>query len=629
MLTGRAIYIWQLTTILTPQTIDDAVARAVRAKLSSVWVKIGDGSRPFANIRGATADLFRGFIDRCNAAGLVVLGYHVPRCATEQAAHDEVAFVAQTVEGFDLAGVVVDNEDGPSYFKGTEATAALYAQLLKQAMSAAGRLMVMSSNDIISAHPKSYARTIGAEVDVNAPQVYYGQSKSIPSRFEWAERENAVLGKPFFPVGAAFMQKPKSREGGFVDPVACANGAREFIQLVSALNADRPDGCPGYGFWNWDESPEQFWDVLYDTPVFVTAAMAAAAPPAPPPAVAAVAAAAGSLGSPAALPSSGWVLSVRRIRTELRHGEGFARTVGSYAVLHDGVVQDALMGTTVERQGPGDNSLTGKREHRCIAAGTYPLASHASAKYRTTGYQVDGSHPRPALELLDTGDRSEILVHPADRYGSTIGCINLSGPLANAESDLVLPDSIARVVAVIEDLRRFSGGRLQLGEDGRISNAKVVIADIAAPGPASADAPVFVATALAAETDCLIYEQASGRMLVRESGTFDTIGVGYSGSESRGGKNDPSKQCVRGIGPIPRGRYTIGPPIHGPSPYSLRLTPDPANDMCGRSGFLIHGDSIAHPGDASDGCIILTRPEREAIVKTGLTLLIVVEAVSD
>jgi hypothetical protein len=43
---------------------------------------------------------------------------------------------------------------------------------------------------------------------------------------------------------------------------------------------------------------------------------------------------------------------------------------------------------------------------------------------------------------------------------------------------------------------------------------------------------------------------------------------------------------------------------------------------------LIHGDSISHPGDASDGCIIFSRAEREAIVKTGLKLLFVTNVVS-
>jgi hypothetical protein len=166
-------------------------------------------------------------------------------------------------------------------------------------------------------------------------------------------------------------------------------------------------------------------------------------------------------------------------------------------------------------------------------------------------------------------------------------------------------------------------------EDGKIANAQIVIADIVAGGHVVAQALAAHALSLDAEADCLVYEQASGRMLLREAGKYDTLAVGYSGSRSRGGKNDPGKQCVKSTGPIPRGRYSIGAPFTGPSPYSLPLTPDPANDMCGRSGFLIHGDSISHPGDASDGCIILTRPEREAIVKTGLKLLIVVDTISD
>jgi hypothetical protein len=45
----------------------------------------------------------------------------------------------------------------------------------------------------------------------------------------------------------------------------------------------------------------------------------------------------------------------------------------------------------------------------------------------------------------------------------------------------------------------------------------------------------------------------------------------------------------------------------------MPLTPDPANDMCGRAGFFIHGDNITAPGTASDGCIILSRTTRVAI----------------
>lgn len=125
--------------------------------------------------------------------------------------------------------------------------------------------------------------------------------------------------------------------------------------------------------------------------------------------------------------------------------------------------------------------------------------------------------------------------------------------------------------------------------------------------------------------NCYVYEQATGCILAREDGLNDLLATGYSGSEKEGGKNNPSMQCERDLGPIPRGTYTIGVPFTGPSPFSLRLTPDPGNDMCGRNGFLIHGDSISLPGTASQGCIILRRPVRERIHQNELGKLIVVE----
>ena len=122
-----------------------------------------------------------------------------------------------------------------------------------------------------------------------------------------------------------------------------------------------------------------------------------------------------------------------------------------------------------------------------------------------------------------------------------------------------------------------------------------------------------------------VYEQATGRMFTREDGLNDLLATGYSGSTADGGKNNPDKQCESDIGPIPRGIYSIGDPFAGPSPFSLRLTPEPGNEMCGRSGFLIHGDSIAAPGTASHGCIILPRPARERIYQARLGKLVVVE----
>lgn len=109
---------------------------------------------------------------------------------------------------------------------------------------------------------------------------------------------------------------------------------------------------------------------------------------------------------------------------------------------------------------------------------------------------------------------------------------------------------------------------------------------------------------------------------------FGTIQVnGYAGRDE--GKNNPAMQNVPNVGPLPQGHYTIeiDNPFQHPrcGPYCLRLIPDESNDMFGRSGFLIHGDSIDAPGTASHGCIIVPQYIRRALVATGESRLEVTE----
>jgi len=105
------------------------------------------------------------------------------------------------------------------------------------------------------------------------------------------------------------------------------------------------------------------------------------------------------------------------------------------------------------------------------------------------------------------------------------------------------------------------------------------------------------------------YQQSTGEL----SQDGELKEVGYAGMNE--GKNNPDMQDVPNVGPLPVGVYTIGSPhdttTHGP--YVLRLTPSPTNDMLGRAGFLMHSDSIHHPGFASEGCIILTIPMRRTV----------------
>jgi hypothetical protein len=99
--------------------------------------------------------------------------------------------------------------------------------------------------------------------------------------------------------------------------------------------------------------------------------------------------------------------------------------------------------------------------------------------------------------------------------------------------------------------------------------------------------------------------------------------LGYSGAYGFG---SPEFQQDHNVGPLPQGKYTIEKAIDSPTlgALALPLTPDPANEMCGRSGFLIHGENSNHPGHSSDGCIILSAAARQAISASGDTELQVI-----
>lgn len=104
-------------------------------------------------------------------------------------------------------------------------------------------------------------------------------------------------------------------------------------------------------------------------------------------------------------------------------------------------------------------------------------------------------------------------------------------------------------------------------------------------------------------------EQKAGELWRFADGVLTKVADGYSGHDA--GRDNPAMESVPDAGPIPQGTYAIGDmrdtEAHGPCVMPLAMM---AGDSFGRAGFLIHGDSIAHPGQASLGCIILPRPVR-------------------
>lgn len=116
------------------------------------------------------------------------------------------------------------------------------------------------------------------------------------------------------------------------------------------------------------------------------------------------------------------------------------------------------------------------------------------------------------------------------------------------------------------------------------------------------------------------YSQSTGNLSIGD----ELTGKGYSGNGE--GFNNPAKQDVRQVGPIPQGKYIIGPavndPVHGPT--VMRLKPYPENAMFKRSGFLMHGDNQKHNKTASCGCIVLPPGVRKTVSLSPCRELLVV-----
>jgi hypothetical protein len=97
---------------------------------------------------------------------------------------------------------------------------------------------------------------------------------------------------------------------------------------------------------------------------------------------------------------------------------------------------------------------------------------------------------------------------------------------------------------------------------------------------------------------------------------------GYSGHDW--GRNNPAAEMAPGIGPVPAGRWRLVD-IHdsakvGPRTIVLHALDGHDDDIdarTGRGAFRIHGDSIADPGSASHGCIILPRATRLEMWQSG------------
>lgn len=103
-----------------------------------------------------------------------------------------------------------------------------------------------------------------------------------------------------------------------------------------------------------------------------------------------------------------------------------------------------------------------------------------------------------------------------------------------------------------------------------------------------------------------------------------TVGFGYSGHGV--GLNNPAKEAMQNIGPIPRREWHVvrWDDHHGDKGPQVAVLAPVGHDAHMRSAFLIHGDNADMNHTASHGCIIASRIIRDKLRASGQTQLTVV-----
>lgn len=105
------------------------------------------------------------------------------------------------------------------------------------------------------------------------------------------------------------------------------------------------------------------------------------------------------------------------------------------------------------------------------------------------------------------------------------------------------------------------------------------------------------------------YKQSTGELYLDGRPYIGEDGPARGHSGDRNHRNRPESESLPNLGPIPRGRYTIGLSFRvGSDPVTMDLSPALGQKMYGRGGFQIHG-----PADDSHGCIVFDRAIRDAI----------------
>lgn len=119
-----------------------------------------------------------------------------------------------------------------------------------------------------------------------------------------------------------------------------------------------------------------------------------------------------------------------------------------------------------------------------------------------------------------------------------------------------------------------------------------------------------------------IYSQRSGLFTFHKHPSSPIAFQGYAGNGK--GLDNPDMEDVVRIGPLHCGFYDISEPYTHERLGPLVMKLEAWKPLFERSAFRIHGDNTKGDKSASQGCIILGRTARQAIIDSGVRVLAVI-----
>jgi len=113
-----------------------------------------------------------------------------------------------------------------------------------------------------------------------------------------------------------------------------------------------------------------------------------------------------------------------------------------------------------------------------------------------------------------------------------------------------------------------------------------------------------------------VYVQSTGAFYDPDGNLLENGHAGHHEKDASNNfiyRNQPDKETVKNRGPIPRGQWKIGGYTSNKGPLTITLTPV-GHNAHGRTDFRIHGNNSTNT--ASEGCIIVSRKVRQAVVNS-------------